>query len=740
MRGFIVYRRFPLFTDMEKIELLAPAGSYETLKAAVAAGADAVYIGGERFGARAFADNPQGDVLVDAIAYAHLRGRKVYLTVNTLLKEQELEEELYDFLLPLYAAGLDAVIVQDLGVMRYISRCFPGLPIHASTQMMVTGSYGARLLEEWGVSRVIPARELSLEELRAIRRETSLEIEVFVHGALCYCYSGQCLFSSMIGGRSGNRGRCAQPCRLPYRVFEGDKEVNSKKTSYVLSPRDMCAIRLLPEIIESGVCSLKIEGRMKKPEYTAGVVSIYRKYLDRYLAGKSTEVSRKDEEILLDLYNRDGFHESYFKQHNGRRMMAMENKKASDKAKARNEKLFAAIRSEYMEKELQVPAEAKLVVKPGKPVKLSLSAGGKTVELEGPVAEPAKSQPLGHKQLEKRVNKTGKTDFVVVKQEVDMKKDAFLPIKEVNQLRRDCVAALREALLAPHRRFLPDRDLEKRPEMENVRSRFDGFSVLVSTMEQFNTVTECEYPVKRIYVELSLYREDSFACRKLMRGKKAEYYLALPHVLHRQHAGGIGQEAAGYLADGFCGFLVRNLEEYALLRSLSMEEKAWLDYSVYTMNREAQDFFRGMGTAGLTAPVELNRKELQTLDNRDTELIIYGYQVLMVSAQCTRKNTAFCDRKQAVLTLKDRKNARFTVQCRCDFCYNLIYNSVPLGLLKERDDAARLGFCGVRLQFTLEDAKETKSVLKMFAKAYGEKRVIQQGRLFTHGHFQRGVE
>lgn len=720
--------------------MLAPAGSFETLKAAVAAGADAVYIGGERFGARAFADNPQGDELIEAIEYAHLRGRKVYLTVNTLLKEPELSGELYDFLLPPYMAGVDAVIVQDLGVMQYISRHFPGLPIHASTQMTVTGVYGAKLLEECGVSRVIPARELSLDELRAIRRETSLEIEVFVHGALCYCYSGMCLLSSMIGGRSGNRGRCAQPCRLPYRVFDGEKEVNSKKTAYVLSPRDMCAIRLLPEIIESGVCSLKIEGRMKKPEYTAGVVSVYRKYLDRYLAGKSTEVSRKDEEILLDLYNRDGFHESYFKQHNGRRMMAMENKKASDKAKARNEKLFAEIRSEYMEKELQVPAEARLVVRQGKPVKLTLSAGGKSVELTGPVAEPAKSQPLGHKQLEKRVNKTGKTDFVVVKREVDMKKDIFLPIKEVNQLRRDCVEALREALLAPGRRSIPERPAEEPVKTENKRNHFRDFSVLVSTMEQFRIVAEGDYPVKRIYVELSLYREDSSACRRLMRNRRVQYYMALPHVLHRQYVGSLRQEATGYLADGFDGFLVRNLEEYALLRRLSMGKRIQLDYSLYTMNREAQEFFRSKGAAGMTAPVELNHRELRDLDNHDVELIIYGYQVLMVSAQCTRKNTAFCDRKKAVLTLKDRKNACFTVQCHCDFCYNLLYNSVPMGLLRERDEVAELGFCGGRIQFTLEDAKETKSVLKMFAKAYGEKGAIQQNRMFTHGHFQRGVE
>ena len=259
-------------------------------------------------------------------------------------------------------------------------------------------------------------------------------------------------------------------------------------------------------------------------------------------------------------------------------------------------------------------------------------------------------------------------------------------------------------------------------------------------MEQFKIVAEGDYPVKRIYVELSLYREDSSACRRLMRNRRVQYYMALPHVLHRQYVGSLRQEATGYLADGFDGFLVRNLEEYALLRRLSMGKRIQLDYSMYTMNREAQEFFRSKGVSGMTAPVELNHRELRDLDNHDVELIVYGYQVLMVSAQCTRKNTAFCDRKKAVLTLKDRKNACFTVQCHCDFCYNLLYNSVPMGLLRERDEVAELGFCGGRIQFTLEDAKETKSVLKMFAKAYGEKGAIQQNRMFTHGHFQRGVE
>ena len=268
-----------------KTELLAPAGSYEAMTAAFAAGADAVYIGGQKFGARAYADNLDTDQMMDAIAYARLHGKKLYLTVNTLLKERELEEELYDYLLPFYEQGLDAVIVQDFGVFSLIRNTFPDLAVHCSTQMTITGPFSAALLESLGASRIVTARELSLEEIRKIRRQTKLEIESFVHGALCYCYSGQCLFSSMLGGRSGNRGRCAQPCRLPYQVFEKGRQLNGKNSAYPLSPKDMCTIDLLPEIIRSGVTSLKIEGRMKRPEYTAGVVRIYRKYLDQFLSG-----------------------------------------------------------------------------------------------------------------------------------------------------------------------------------------------------------------------------------------------------------------------------------------------------------------------------------------------------------------------------------------------------------------------------------------------------------------------
>ena len=275
---------------MKRVELLSPAGGYETMVGAFNAGADAVYLGGSKFGARAYADNFDRDQVLDAISYAHLHDKKIYMTVNTLVKENEYGE-LYDFMLPYADRGLDGVIVQDLGVMRLIRQEFPGIELHASTQQTVTGVYGAKLLKERGCTRVVPARELSLSEMKAIRDEADIEVEAFIHGAMCYCYSGICLFSSVVGGRSGNRGRCAQPCRLPYRMNGKSGE------QYPLSLKDMSTIAIIPELIEAGIDSFKIEGRMKKPEYSAGVTALYRKYIDKYYENSKGDHSVSKEDL-----------------------------------------------------------------------------------------------------------------------------------------------------------------------------------------------------------------------------------------------------------------------------------------------------------------------------------------------------------------------------------------------------------------------------------------------------------
>ncbi|HAU85694.1 MAG TPA: peptidase U32, partial [Lachnospiraceae bacterium] len=315
------------------IEILAPAGSMEGLIAAVHGGCDAVYIGGEKFGARAFANNLNQEDMIKAIEYAHLHHKKIYLTINTLVKESEFNQ-LYEYLLPFYMHGLDAVIVQDFGVLSFVSRTFPSIEIHASTQMTLTMAQGANQLKEYGVTRLVTSRELQFDEVKEIRKNTDLEIEAFVHGALCYSFSGQCLMSSMIGGRSGNRGRCAQPCRMQYRMEEIDGKPFKGKQAFLLSPKDMCTIYDIPELIESGIDSFKIEGRMKRPEYAAMTAHLYRKYVELYqktggdayraYMKKNPDVLENDMKKLMDLYNRGGFSEGYYREHNGKKLMSMD--------------------------------------------------------------------------------------------------------------------------------------------------------------------------------------------------------------------------------------------------------------------------------------------------------------------------------------------------------------------------------------------------------------------------------
>ncbi|MFA9463711.1 MAG: DUF3656 domain-containing protein [Velocimicrobium sp.] len=312
---------------MRKIEILAPAGSYEGMKAAINASCDAIYIGGNKFGARAFANNLDEEDMKRAIDYSHLHGKKIYLTVNTLLKENEIKDMLYDYVKPYYEVGLDAIIVQDVGVAKFVQENFPNMDIHASTQMTLTMAEGANQLKEYGITRFVPARELTLQEISEVRGRTDLEMECFVHGALCYCYSGQCLLSSMIGGRSGNRGRCAQPCRMLYEMG------STGRSGYFLSPKDICTLDLIPDMIEAGIDSFKIEGRMKRPEYAALCSFLYGKYTDifleqgregfqRFLKDHITEF-KKDKMALADLYNRGGFSAGYYNTYHGKTMMSM---------------------------------------------------------------------------------------------------------------------------------------------------------------------------------------------------------------------------------------------------------------------------------------------------------------------------------------------------------------------------------------------------------------------------------
>lgn len=741
----------------KKLEVLAPAGSFESMKAAVAAGADAVYMGGSRFGARAYADNPDEHGLLEAIDYVHLHGRRLYMTVNTLFKEEEMGE-LYQYLLPYYREGLDAVIVQDLGAMDFMRRNFPEIDLHASTQMTITGVNGARLLKELGASRVVTARELSLDEIRRIRDQVDVEIESFVHGALCYCYSGQCLMSSLIGGRSGNRGRCAQPCRLPYEVRENGKKpgepLNRKQERNVMSLKDLCTLDLIPDLAAAGIYSLKIEGRMKSPRYTAGVVSIYRKYVDRFLeyGPEGYFVEPEDKKVLSDLFDRGGFTSGYYKQHNGRDMVALKEKPAFREG---NQKLFDYLDKTYVEAELKEAINGRAVLEEGKPSELELSLadgvcpGGSLaqVRVEGQAPQKAQNQPLTEDKILKQLGKTGNTPFAFANLEVELKGGLFMPVQAQNELRRAGLEALEQAVLDQWRRPAPSAGLIA-PAAPTPTPPIP-FSLYVSTEEpeQFEAAVR-EADVAGIYLDAAGFAPERWpAAVQSCHQAGKQCFLALPHI-YRSHAEAFFKKNGKWLREaGFDGALVRSPEEVMWLREMKPELRPVFDASVYCWNRETVRLFAGLGASRLTMPWELNSRELEPVmeelhrEGLDGELVVYGRIPMMVSAQCIRRTTTGCVKKREVLTLKDRTGALLPVKNHCAFCYNTIYNASPLSLLGLESAVRRLGPAVIRLNFTTENQEETARTIRAFADGFlrGQE-VSQPCRDFTRGHFKRGVQ
>lgn len=710
-------------------ELLAPAGSFEILKAVIEAGADAVYVGGSQFGARAYANNFTQEELLDAIDYVHLRGKKLFLTVNTLFKNQEIEYQLYDYLLPYYERGLDAVIVQDMGAITFIREYFPDLPIHTSTQMTVTGAEGAALLKELSAERVVLARELSIAEMKHIKEETGVELEAFVHGALCYSYSGQCLFSSMLGGRSGNRGRCAQPCRLPYAVLdENGKEY--KKESYVLSLKDLCGIEYLQQLRQAGVYSLKIEGRMKQASYAAGVVSFYRKYID--LASRVTEEDRKH---LYELGNRSGFTSVYFEKKNDKSMVTFE-KPSYEKS---NPALHSEMEKKYADTKHQIPISGRVVLRKGHAPEFYVCKEKTEVHVSLGEVQEAKNKPLSVSDVSDRMNKTGDTSFRFSDLQVEMDDDIFVPNGILNQLRRDALTALEDKLLLSFSRknavYMENSSSDLRKEYE----ASGGSKCICSceTKEQLHVILQHAF-VTTIYLDAQMYPNNELAEKlsldvKQIHEKGKEAFLRLP-VIFRKHTSdfykSIFKELQTIEVDGF---VVRNYEELFWVKKYFPKASVVIDHNLYTYNDRAKHSFAQYGILRDTVPLELNQKEIRRRENTDSEMLLYGYYPLMNTAGCVHKNTKQCDKISGVLYLKDRYHTLFPVKNYCNSCYNVIYNSVPLLLFSERERLQGYGISHFRLDFSIENAKETENILCLYDGA-GEQ--IE----YTNGHYKRGVE
>ena len=731
------------------IELLAPAGSYEIFLAVIAAGADAVYVGGNAFGARAYANNFSEEELLAAIDYAHLHHRKLYLTVNTLFKEKELYEQLYDYLLPYYKQGLDAVIVQDMGAFAFIKEHFPDLEIHTSTQMTVTNRYGAKMMKELGAKRVVTAREMSFTEIKDIAENVDVEIESFVHGALCYCFSGQCLLSSIIGGRSGNRGRCAQPCRLPYEAYSADKKrISNPKQPYLLSPKDLCTIELIPQLVKAGIYSFKIEGRMKQAEYAAGVVSLYRKYIDLYLKKGEAgyRVSKEDYQKLLDLGNRSGFTDGYYKKHNGADMITFE----QPSHKKGSEELQTYIRETYLNTQIKEKINGSLILSQDLPAIMTVSYEDFYVTVEGEVVQEAKKQPLSLDKVEENLRKTGNTPFEFVNLEIQMDEDVFMPVKALNQLRREALDKLLEQILETYRREkakdMESISLKKAEQAKNVLK--ETFSASIEKREQLKAVLQSRF-IEEIYIDSICYsRQHLLAelktdCTLIKKSGKKVYYI-LP-VVFRKHTSDFYHGIVDELkTSGLDGFVVKSYDALQFVREYFTSKEIVIDQNLYTYNRKACEILNAFSPVKFTAPFELNKKELEQRDNSHTELVIYGRQPLMISAQCVTRSVSGCKKTPGMVYLRDRYDVAFPVKNACEECYNVIYNSKPLVLFAQAKELRSMQFLSYRLSFTTEEKQEVEQILELCEKSFiGETKTSVKeffGEEFTYGHYKRGVE
>ena len=702
-------------------ELLAPAGNLEIFKGVIESGADAVYVGGSMFGARAYANNFTEEELLEAIDFAHLRGVKVYLTVNTLIKNSEFSK-LYDYLLVYYKRGLDAVIVQDIGVVKAIHEYFPSMEIHTSTQMTVTGADGVRFLSQFGVTRVVMAREVSLAEMKRIHEETGMELEAFVHGALCYSYSGQCLFSSILGGRSGNRGRCAQPCRLPYTV-EG------KKDEYILSLKDMCGIKALDKLHDAGVYSLKIEGRMKQLEYACGVVKGYRSYID-----SKKPVSDADYDRIKALGNRCGFTDRYYFDHNGSDMVTYVKPN------------FVSNAAEPSPEKRKLSIEGELVLREGEPGSLTVKRGDVTYKASIEPVSAALKAPLDKKAAIDRINKTGDTDFEFSHIKAQIGENVFVPNGALNKLRRDAISGLCDKLLKKYYRNdaryadmssmceLPEHVVKSDAAHEDGAVNAKDYTAICSCMTRAQLDTLISYDCFDVfYLDFDMYDRNTLIQQfaddvKSLTKRNKKVYLMLPTIFRADSSDYFVSIAKELDKVSFEGFVVKNYEELYLTENLFTGKKVILDHNMYTFNDVSRSVFFEHGVSGDTVPLELNSKEIMHRNNIGSQMIVYGYYPLMTTANCVHKNTKGCDKKQKLIYLKDRYNKSFAVCNNCKECYNTIYNSLPTMLTKNISKLKEAGIRSFRYSFTIETQKQIKAVM--------DDKVAE----YTNGHYKRGVE
>lgn len=780
-------------------ELLAPAGNLQKAKVAIQNGANAVYIGGKMFSARSSADNFSDEEIQELVEYATLRDAKVYLAVNTLMKEQELNEAI-DFIEKMYNIGVNAFIFQDIGLATYVKEQLPSIEMHCSTQLFAHSIKDVEMFKNAGFSRVVLARELSLEEIRKIKENVDIELEVFVHGALCVCYSGQCLMSSLIGERSGNRGKCAQSCRMSYSLHSSDNA--TIKEGHLLSQKDIMAIEILEQYVDAGIDSFKIEGRMKNEKYVAQITSAYSEKL------KNITQNIKHETIkdMQQIFNRGGYLiEGYARTYSGSEMMSIETPKSTGlylgevldynngKAKIKlvddvvpgdgievwtkiqphcgtnlsknskaNEIIWVTISGKISKgdkvyksfdkalddklkgfKEIvQKTINAKIEVVLGQPLVLTLEKDEIIVSLEGDIVEKATKTPTSKEVFIEKLSKTGGTPYKLKFTEVDVDNNVFVNIKGLNELRRKALSKFEELEIASLKSDININNCTRKEKELGIGK----FSVDITNVDFIDDLLKLD--VSKITIPLnekSIKKIDDI--KDIFKKSDIELYLKLPKVTLNDDEKIVEELLikAENILDVVKGFEICNYGEYLLVNKY--DKKIVGDYSFTTYNNLTKDYLcNTLGFEKVVISPELNLKEVENLADKNTELIVYGKLEMMVTKQCpvglyvsNKGDDKFCKRKGNANNyyLKDRMDLHFDLITNCDYCNCTILNSSTLYIIDKWNDIKKVGCENYRLIFTNENRELTLSVIE--AHLNKDNSIKEEIGNVTNGHFYRGV-
>ncbi|WP_409068951.1 DUF3656 domain-containing protein [Clostridium sp. FAM 1755] len=788
---------------MYNIELLAPAGSIESLYAAVQAGADAVYMGGSKFSARAYANNFNDGELKNAIDYCHLYGVKVYITVNTLIKEEEMKEAI-KYIGFLYDIGVDALIIQDTGIAKLVRKYYKDFEIHASTQMTIHNGEGAIFLKKLGFKRIVLSRELSLKEIEYISKDLGIETEIFIHGALCICYSGQCLMSSILGGRSGNRGRCAQPCRLPYTLTNENN--GDERKGYLLSPKDICNIENMEDLIKAGATSFKIEGRMKRPEYVAGVVRSYRKAIDS-IVNKEDFKQKENKKQLMQLFNREGFSKAYIYGNKGKDMMAYsfpkntglhlgkvnkgksikleENLKVKDgirngnkgftvssiikenkevekaykgdlvKIKPSNYKfkdelyktsdveLLQSLSKVYEDKfNNKIYLEANLSFKVGEKIKLSCEHNGEFYSVEGKEVEKALKKPLTMEKLEENLMKSGETPFKINKINFDFYEDGFLPVSEINNCRRMFIKSIEEKIIQNNSQC----GKIKENNVDNIYDNINRIKEDNSPEYMFSVYT---YEQLKAVVDcgfrniiVDLFIRNALNLNKIKElYKDLNIYLKVPNIIKSEFS-----YVENIIEDNLYrikGIVTANL---GIINKFNNKTEIIGDYKLNIFNSFAGDFYKEFIKRSCLS-IELNKKEIKSIVkhmNLGKQMLIYGKIENMVSEYCPI-GSMFGGKNGSCTCSKECEKGIYTLKDRMNAKFPVKTDIFCRSHIYNNSDINLIGnieeieMLGIN-SFRLDFLEESYEEIQYILKSLKEKEWDGDFKNYTRGHYKRGVE